>query len=595
MSSRRLPILYGSQTGTAQDVSERIWREAKRYHLSGPVQAMDDYSITQLIHEKVVVFVCSTTGQGEEPDNMKNFWKFLLRKNLPPNSLQQLKFAVLGLGDSSYAKFNYAAKKLYRRLLNLSATPLLPLGLADDQHDLGSDAIVDPWISQLWECLLKEEPLPHGLLPSSDTKIAARWNISIIETRNIPNPPPIPKRLKSFSVDVKINKRTTSPTHFQDVRLISFTNVPPEVTYQPGDVLLVRPQNAPENVRLLLDLLTGEDAKNAGSNLSPETVFSITENDPDMAVPEPLQSPQSLSNLATYYWDLNAVPRRFILQLLSEVTPNELEKEKLLEMSSTEGQETMYDYLNRPKRTILELLADFPHAVSHIPYPLLFELFSPIRPRAFSIASSPKAHKSELHILVAVVKYKTKLVKPRLGLCSNWLAGLKPKDLIHIWIQKGSLRFPQNAETPIVMVGPGTGVAPFRSFICERDFEGTASSKILHLYFGCRNKKGDFHFSDDWLTLKEKGKLSLYCAFSRDQEEKVYVQHLIAKNTEILWDILKSRGHVFVAGNSSNMPTSVWEAIRDICVSAGGLTTDSATNMLEQMEREGRYQTETWA
>lgn len=178
------------------------------FNLSGPVQAMDDYPITQLIHEEYVVFVCSTTGQGEEPDNMKSFWKFLLRRNLPSNSLAGLRFvqfffksesrifvcvkilhdsehnslvssvcidrfAVLGLGDSSYSKFNYAAKKLYRRLLNLGALSLMPLGLADDQHDLGADAVVDPWITGLWDCICQKLSVATDLRKSA-MKISAR-------------------------------------------------------------------------------------------------------------------------------------------------------------------------------------------------------------------------------------------------------------------------------------------------------------------------------------------------------------------------------------------------------------------------------------
>lgn len=595
MACRRILVLYGSQTGTAQEVSERIWREAKQFHLSGPVQSMDEYPITQLLHEQYVVFVCSTTGQGEEPDNMKTFWKFLLRKNLPANSLQSLKFAVLGLGDSSYAKFNYAAKKLFRRLLNLGGTSLLPVGLADDQHDLGADAVIDPWISQLWDCLLKELPLPAGYTVNANTKICPRWNIEILETNEEIKPIPIPSKFKGFQSKVKFNDRTTSSTHFQDVRFISFNECPLDMSYQPGDVLMVRPQNLPENVKLLMDLLTGEDAKHAGSKLAKETVFSVTQYDPDMAVPEPLENPQTLINLATHYWDLNALPRRYMLKLLSEVTPNELEMEKLQEMASPEGQEMMYDYLNRPRRTILELLADFPHATAHIPFPLLFELFTPIRPRAFSIASAPETHRGELHILVAVVRFKTKLQKPRLGLCSNWLASLKPGDTINLWLQKGSLRFPSKLDVPVVMVGPGTGVAPFRSYINQRNTEGTASAQILHLYFGCRKKDADFHFSKEWLSLQKDGKITLNCAFSRDQEEKIYVQHLISKNEELMWQIIRVGGHVFVAGNSNNMPTSVREAFRDSAMSCGGLSLDTANELMNQMEREGRYQTETWA
>lgn len=128
MPERKLTILYGSQTGTAQDLAEKIYRESKIYHFTGPVKAMDGYDVKELIHEQIVCFVCSTTGQGDEPDNMKVFWKFLLRKNLPTHSLANLKFAVLGLGDSSYTKFNFVAKRLSKRLVQLGASQIVPIG-----------------------------------------------------------------------------------------------------------------------------------------------------------------------------------------------------------------------------------------------------------------------------------------------------------------------------------------------------------------------------------------------------------------------------------------------------------------------------------
>lgn len=125
---RKLTVLYGSQTGTAQDIAEDIWRESKRYYFKGSVFPMEDYPIQNLINESIVIFVCSTTGQGDEPDNMKSFWKFLLKKSLPLDSLNDVKYAVLGLGDSSYVKFNFAAKKLNKRLAQLGATCILPIG-----------------------------------------------------------------------------------------------------------------------------------------------------------------------------------------------------------------------------------------------------------------------------------------------------------------------------------------------------------------------------------------------------------------------------------------------------------------------------------
>lgn len=180
--ARKLTILYGSQTGTAQDLAEYIWRESKRYHFTGTVVSMDKYDITKLIEEQYVVFVCSTTGQGEQPDNMKRFWKFLLRKSLPPDSLNGMNCAVLGLGDSSYEKFNFVAKRLNRRLQQLGATILIPIGLCDDQHDLGPSAVYGSWLNELWNALLFRAPLPVGLTPLSETPKQFRWNIEIVSS-----------------------------------------------------------------------------------------------------------------------------------------------------------------------------------------------------------------------------------------------------------------------------------------------------------------------------------------------------------------------------------------------------------------------------
>lgn len=174
---RKLTILYGSQTGTAQDLAEYIWRESKRYHFSGTVMPMDKYEIQQLPQEQIVVFVCSTTGQGEEPDNMKIFWKFLLRKSLPSNSLSSMYCAVLGLGDSSYEQFNFSAKRLNKRLQQLGANILIPIGLCDDQHDLGPSGVYVKWLNDLWKELLVHAPLPNGLIPLTESPRQFRWNI----------------------------------------------------------------------------------------------------------------------------------------------------------------------------------------------------------------------------------------------------------------------------------------------------------------------------------------------------------------------------------------------------------------------------------
>lgn len=182
---RKLTILYGSQTGTAQDLAEYIWRESKRFHFIGSVLSMDKYDVRELINERLVVFICSTTGQGEEPENMKSFWKFLLRKGLPVDSLCSLNCAVLGLGDSGYEKFNFVAKRLNKRLQQLGANTVMPVGLCDEQHDLGASAVYEQWIVDLWDKLLTLFPLPDSLQPLPETPRQFRWNVQTVDSNGV--------------------------------------------------------------------------------------------------------------------------------------------------------------------------------------------------------------------------------------------------------------------------------------------------------------------------------------------------------------------------------------------------------------------------
>lgn len=181
LNNRKITILYGSQTGTAQDLAEQIYRESKLYHFHGPVQSMDSYDVTNLINEIFVIFVVATTGQGDEPDNMKAFWRFLLRRNLPKDSLSGLQYGVLGLGDSSYSKFNFVAKRLGKRLTQLGGREIVPIGLCDDQHDLGASGVYFPWISDMWKKLLDICPLPDGLKVLTTIPQQHKWNVSIID------------------------------------------------------------------------------------------------------------------------------------------------------------------------------------------------------------------------------------------------------------------------------------------------------------------------------------------------------------------------------------------------------------------------------
>ncbi|XP_066516156.1 NADPH-dependent diflavin oxidoreductase 1 [Hoplias malabaricus] len=596
MSTNTLLVLYGSQTGTAQDAAERIGRQAQRRRMEVVVQALDSYNVANLISESLVVFVCATTGQGDPPDNMKNFWRFLFRKSLPAGSLCRLDCAVLGLGDSSYPKFNFVAKKLCKRLLQLGANALLPVGLADDQHDLGPDGVIDPWLISFWEKVLSLYPPPAGLSPLPEEEpLPPRYVLHFLDDMTEkpltkPLPPDnqaLPSASRPFLARLVSNQRVTDPAHFQSVRHIEFDITGSNIQYSAGDVVMFRPCNSIDDVEQFCQLL----------RLDTERYFILTPSDGSRApVPVRLPQPCSVKYLIEQYLDIAAVPRRSFFELLTTFATNELEREKLAEFSSAQGQDDLHSYCNRPRRTALEVLADFPHTTANLDVNYLLDLFPEIQPRSFSIASSLLAHPNRLQILVAVVRYKTRLHKPRKGLCSSWLASLDPSQgeiYVPLWVKKGSLKFPQDLDTPAIMVGPGTGVAPFRAAIQER----IAQDKTANvLFFGCRSKAKDFYFHTEWEENIQAGHLTLFTAFSRDQDEKIYVQHRVKQQAKLLWDLIANKNAVFyIAGNSKQMPSSVCDALKEVFQKEGCMTESQAQEMLDAMEKAGRFQSETWS
>ncbi|XP_065358923.1 NADPH-dependent diflavin oxidoreductase 1 [Calliphora vicina] len=585
-----LLILYGSQTGTAQDVAEQLWRSSKKFGFQGPVLPMDDFPIHKLVEQTLVLFVTATTGDGDEPDNMRNSWKFLLRRSLPSNSLENLQYACLGLGDSSYAKFNYAAKKLNKRLQQLGAKQIIPVGLCDDQHDHGLSAVALPWMNQLWSQLQQSLGVKAINEPENDSSVF-KWHCKQInDTKE--------NGLKENHNDVQLlwnykdapekfvlksNKRSTDPSHFQDVRVLEFATSD-STNWYPGDILQVQPHNSKEQVE---DFFSW--AQEHKLDFSPDTLVEISSIHDDMPLPKCYSQPLTVKEMATYLWDLSFRPRQRAFELLALNCKDELEKEKLLEFTTSEGLDDLINYINRPRRTILEVLQDFRHSSSKLTLNILVELFTFIQPRSFSIASCKES--CELDLLVAVVEYKTKLSIPRLGLCSNWLKNLEPGSEIYGCIKSGTMKLPKNNSTPLIVVGPGTGIAPFRSIIQSiylNKLENTSSETNLFVFFGCRNSNKDFHFQKDLQKWHAEKYICLYCAFSRDQDNKIYVQHLIEDNANTLKPLIMGKGaYILVSGSSKNMPKSVKEAFTKVV--------DNDEALIEQLIKTKRYQEETWS
>ncbi|XP_008574696.1 PREDICTED: NADPH-dependent diflavin oxidoreductase 1 isoform X2 [Galeopterus variegatus] len=529
---------------------------------------------------------------------MKNFWRFIFRKNLPSTSLCQMDFAVLGLGDSSYAKFNFVAKKLHRRLLQLGANALLPACLGDDQHELGPDAAIDPWLQDLWEKVRRLYPTPVDLpvIPPG-VPLPPKFTLQFLQEAPSasseephganPDPQGPPSALQPFLAPMVANQRVTGPSHFQDVRLIEFDITGSSLSFAAGDVVLIQPSNSAGHVQKFCQLL----------GLDPDQCFVLQPREPGVSCPSRLPQPCSVRHLVSQYLDIASVPRRSFFELLACLSPHELEREKLLEFSSAQGQEELCEYCSRPRRSILEVLCDFPHTAGAIPPDYLLDLIPAIRPRAFSIASSLLACPSRLQILVAVVQYQTRLKEPRRGLCSSWLASLAPGQgrpvRVPLWVQPGGLAFPETLNTPVIMVGPGTGVAPFHAAIQERVAQGQTGN---FLFFGCRRRDQDFYWEAEWRDLEKRGCLTLVTAFSQEQDQKVYVQHRLQEHGPLVWELLDRQGaYFYLAGNAKYMPADVSEALTSIFQEEGGLSGPDAATYLARLQRTLRFQTETWA
>ncbi|KAF8622627.1 hypothetical protein AX15_006879 [Amanita polypyramis BW_CC] len=574
-----LLILYATETGNAQDVADIIARQCRRVSFRARVMSIDSYPLADLVAEELLIFVVSTTGSGQEPRSMVPFWDMLLRSDLPSDLFEDMTFAVFGLGDSAYEKFCWPAKKLCRRLLTLGAVELCERGEGDDQHLLGLDGALIPWIDTLLEALLHYSP-ETSLLPASSIPPP---RISLVRAKAMADRGNDPLRCdeRYHSARVKCNRRITASGWYQDVRHLEF-EFDQDIQYSPGDVAVIHPIANSEDVKSFLEVIRWSEHADDHYKIEHQTL------------PPNLPQTATIRELFTRYVDFNAVPRRTFFQYLRYFTTDELETEKLDDFLSKEGADELYEYCFRVKRTIREVLSEFHHV--SIPIDYIFDVFPPLRPRQFSIASSAKRHPREVHLCIAIVKYRTKLKVPRRGICTSYISGLKPCDGLLVGIQKGLFRLPPRKDTPVICVGPGTGVAPMRSLIEERIQDGSSSNV---LYFGCRSSAKDQHYGTEWKAYAELQKITYRTAFSRDVPEgkkRVYVQDLMLQDAEDIWRLVGQTGAwIYISGSSNKMPTAVRGAIKDAIERFGGYSPEDASKYVEKMIQEGRLIEECWS
>ncbi|KAL8696895.1 MAG: hypothetical protein Q9201_007427 [Fulgogasparrea decipioides] len=642
---RNAAVVYGSETGNALDFAEEAGRLLERLRFSSVVANLDDLDPASLSQFDFVIAVISTTGQGDLPANARSFWTKLLRKRLPPHYLAKVNFTTFGLGDSSYPKFNWAVRKLHKRLLQLGANEVCPRGEADEQHDEGLDAAWVPWSMDLQQQILAKYPLEEGTNPISDNVLLEpKWLLTITSRSPLAGPdgtrngdhgiPPVdgvpvlngtpskhaaghPHRADRLDrtschlvAQIEENKRLTPPGHWQDVRQLRFTSVE-TIGYEPGDVLMIYPQNSSEDVDQMLTLMGWSDHADKSIAFQPTAKVDAVDLYPLPPVTtKQYNDPLTLRRLLTHHLDIRAIPRRSFFSMIAYFTTNRTHKERLLEFTDPRYIDELYDYTTRPRRSILEVLQEFDSV--KIPWQRAADVFPALRGRQFSIASGGSRKRTSegrtsFELLVAIVKYKTVIRRLREGVCTRYLAGLPVGTEITITLQKGGLNIQRaEARRPVIMVGPGTGVAPIRSLVWERyrwhqsgfGAEHEADSDAVGesiLFYGCRNQEADFFYQEEWNELKEKMPLQVFTAFSRDQATKVYVQDVLKQQSKLVYDLLCSkRALVYVCGSSGKMPKGVRAALIDIFRSCGQMEEPAAQNYLQSMEKEGRYKQETW-
>ncbi|KAI2034809.1 NAPDH-dependent diflavin reductase [Ophidiomyces ophidiicola] len=630
-------VIYASETGNSQEIAEELSRLTERLYFQTDISELDAVKAEVLNKYSLTILAVSTTGQGDLPANGRLFWRSLLLKRLPNTFLHQANFAIFGLGDSSYPKFNWAARKLLKRLLQLGANEIFPSGEADEQHPEGTEGCFVPWAQALKRFLLDKFPLKPGEHPiPEDTLLPPKW----IVTTYGPKPSeadqtsqvgmalhrtaesvgsfvalqpedhdtrPIPNAVPATLIE---NTRVTPMTHWQDVRHLVFT-IPNPIPYRPGDVLHITPKNFTNDVNALLSLMDWESDADIPLCFVPGAISPS----PSPTAPIPVLQHRpgfTLRELLTNYLDIMAIPRRSFFSQIAHFTSDEMHKDRLLEFTNPEYIDEYYDYATRSRRSILEVLYEFD--TIKIPWQQVCTVFPVMRGRQFSISSGGKMKQTpnggtRFDLLVAIVKYQTVIKKIREGVCTRYLAILQPGSTLKVQLHRGALSSSvKQFLEPSVLIGPGTGIAPIRSLLWEKaaiveahrkKYGQTVPSPVgpVILLFGGRNQTADYFFREDWEELGTVLDLTVFTAFSRDQKQKIYVQDVIRQNKNRFFQVLHDmQGAVFICGSSGRMPQAVREALIEMFETGGRLVYNrqEAEGYLMDMEKVGRYKQETW-
>ncbi|RTR30614.1 assimilatory sulfite reductase (NADPH) flavoprotein subunit [Shewanella atlantica] len=535
--AQTITILYGSQTGNGRGIASELAAKAQAQGYAVNLASMSEYKVRQLKQETLLLAVVSTHGEGEAPDDAIELHKFLASKRAP--RLENLNYSVLALGDSSYEFFCQTGKDFDERLSNLGATSIQPLV----ECDVDYESAAEQW----------QEHVLEAVKPLIQTSGASVVSIapSVAESEYTKQNP--------YTAEILVSQKLTGRDSDRDVRHVEIDLDESGLSYRVGDALGVWFTNAEALVDEILTKLAldGDTPVTVGKDSLSLKQALIEKKELTQIYPGLVQGWAALSGNQ---------------ELLNIVEDKEL---------------TRHFVLNNQ---LADLVANYAVQITDTQ---LLELLRPITPRLYSIASSQAEVESEVHLTVALVEDEHEGTA-RFGGASQFLAKAEEGAEIKVYVEPNNhFRLPENPETPVIMVGPGTGVAPFRAFMQERSSQGIEGNSWL--IFGNPHFEQDFLYQTEWQQYLKDGSLArLDLAFSRDQEHKIYVQHRIAEQGKELWQWLESGAHLYICGDAERMAKDVHQALLDVAVKFGGKTPEQAEEYFETLRSDKRYQKDVY-
>ncbi|MCP3097498.1 assimilatory sulfite reductase (NADPH) flavoprotein subunit [Myxococcus sp. K15C18031901] len=534
-----LTIVYGTQTGNSRLLAERLKRQVESTGLPVRLIRASEYPVKDLAKEQLLVLVISTQGDGDPPDDARGFCEHLLGKRAP--RLERLRYAVLGLGDSSYPKFCEVGRVLDTRLTELGATRLLERA----DCDLDFEPVAAGWLDQ---ALAKTREVLERETPSVATVVPLRGTTSTVPSVGKESP---------FTAEVLVNQRITGRGALKDVRHVELSLAGSGLEYLPGDALGVWAPNPPELVDAVLSLqqLSGDEA--------------VTRDGKTLPLARWLSDELELTRLSRPFLERHAA----------------LASSSALQAVLAPGAAEAFRALLESHQ-VIDVLRE--HRARWDARELVLALRKQT-PRLYSIASSPKRVGEEAHLTVAVVDYQAFGTR-HFGAASSHLATrVAEAETVRVFVEANErFRLPEDGDRDVLMIGPGTGVAPFRAFVQERAETGARGRNWL--FFGEQHFRSQFLYQSEWQeALKKKTLHRLSLAFSRDTAEKVYVQQRLREAGRDVFAWLDGGASLYVCGDAKRMAPDVHAALVDIVATHGDRSREAAEDWLKALRDERRY------